>query len=315
METNETFAAQVAARENAEKHAEEIRQSRVGGLGGSDAALVLKVGERGLAALTNTDHKRLCVMLGMQEQSDFGGNAYTNAGHMFEDWVAKTKPWGNVEYEREKVIEERLSLQFRTFAHADFYHDGVVAECKYVQKTTDKVASEYSAQLQWYYMLGVREVYLLHGQGSVEPFEVEECVLLKIERDEEIIAKLIAGVKTLSIAIADGWQPNFSEKFALEDVPMSVQESIRTLAQLKVEEVRIKEQRDAASKIVKDYCEEWHATSIVGMIGEQNVRAVYTRESETKTFDAKKFKAEHQDIDLAKYYKVAKRSATVSISL
>ena len=50
-------------------HEEEIKTSRVGGLGGSDAAMVLKIGRNGLQALSNTDVKRLRVMLGLDEPS------------------------------------------------------------------------------------------------------------------------------------------------------------------------------------------------------------------------------------------------------
>ena len=53
METKQNdFAAHVAADEAAQAHAQEIQQTRIGGLGGSDAALVLRIAERGLAGLT-----------------------------------------------------------------------------------------------------------------------------------------------------------------------------------------------------------------------------------------------------------------------
>lgn len=316
MEQTKDFAAHVAAAERAEAHAQEIKNSRVGGLGGSDAALVLKVGERGLAALTATDHKRLCVMLGLSELNDFGGNVYTTAGHLFEDWVAEMKPWGAaVEYEREKLVEEFLSLQFRTFAHADFYHAGVVVECKFVQDETPKVLDKYNAQLQWYYMLGAREVYLLHGQGVAEPFEVEECCLHKVERDEDIVTRLLAGVNTLTNAIADGWRPNLSEKFVLEDTPALVQKAFAELVRIKGEEETLKARKDEASRTVKEYCEEWQATGIVGIIGEQTCQVIYTKEGVTKTFDVKKLQKAHPELDLTPYYKESKRSGSVSVKL
>ena len=59
MKEQNDFAAQVAATEKAQAHAEEIKQTRIGGLGGSDAAMVLRIGQRGLSALTATDTKRL----------------------------------------------------------------------------------------------------------------------------------------------------------------------------------------------------------------------------------------------------------------
>ena len=91
METT-SFEQQIAANEQAQKHAQEIQKTRVGGLGGSDAAIVYKIGLNGLAGLTATDMRRLAVMTGKAEQVDFGGNAYTHAGHMFEDYAERHCP-------------------------------------------------------------------------------------------------------------------------------------------------------------------------------------------------------------------------------
>ena len=72
METKQNdFAAQVAADATAKAHAQEIANTRKGGLGGSDAAMVLRIAERGLAGLTATDTRRLCVMIGTAEQPQF----------------------------------------------------------------------------------------------------------------------------------------------------------------------------------------------------------------------------------------------------
>ena len=79
-----SFAAQVAKDAVAQAHAQEIANTRKGGLGGSDAAMVLRIAERGLAGLTATDMRRLCVMIGTAEQPQFE-TPYTNAGHALEE--------------------------------------------------------------------------------------------------------------------------------------------------------------------------------------------------------------------------------------
>lgn len=231
METN-NFEQQIVANEQAQKHAQEIQQTRIGGLGGSDAAIVYKIGLNGLKALTNTDMKRLAVMTGKIEQDNWGGNAYTNAGHLFEDYAESVLPFDGP-YEREKVIEQKLAHNFKTFAHADFvsYAKGttnmIVIECKFVQEPTEKVAEKYSAQLQWYYALGAKNVMLYHGTGTVEPFEVAECFTQFIERDENTIAILLNGIKILDEALSKGWEPDACEKSRIKFDTGSGAESVR----------------------------------------------------------------------------------------
>lgn len=183
----------------AKAHAEEIKTSRIGGLGGSDATMVLKIGRYGLQALSNTDVKRLRVMLGLDEPCNFGGNAATEAGHSFEDFIAERLrmiyPLG---FEREaKMIGEDFGA-FKTFAHADYLvTEDHVIECKFVQDTTQKVLAKYYAQLQWYYYLGADCVTLCHGVGDVEPFEVVDYTFLDVPRDEQAISDIREGLRLI----------------------------------------------------------------------------------------------------------------------
>ena len=180
----------------AKAHAEEIKTSRVGGLGGSDAAMVLKIGRNGLQALSNTDVKRLRIMLGLEEPCNFGGNAATEAGHAFEDYIAdllkKICPQG---YIREAKMIGEGYRHFKTFAHADFLTTSrKVIECKFVQDTTQNVLAKYYAQLQWYYYLGADCVTLCHGVGKVDPFEVVDYTFLDVPRDEVAIEAIRNGL-------------------------------------------------------------------------------------------------------------------------
>lgn len=183
----------------AKAHAEEIKTSRVGGLGGSDAAMVLKIGRNGLQALSNTDVKRLRVMLGLDEPCNFGGNAATEAGHAFEDFIAeRLKMFFPQGYIREaKMIGEDFGA-FKTFAHADFLTASKkVIECKFVQDTTQNVLAKYYAQLQWYYYLGADCVTLCHGVGGVEPFNVADYTFLDVPRDESAVEAIRIGLRLI----------------------------------------------------------------------------------------------------------------------
>lgn len=183
----------------AKAHAEEIKTSRVGGLGGSDAAMVLKIGRNGLQSLCNKDVKRLRVMLGLDKPCNFGGNAATEAGHAFEDFIAeRLKMIYPLGFEREaKMIGEDFG-SFKTFAHADYLvTEDHVIECKFVQDTTQNVLAKYYAQLQWYYYLGADCVTLCHGVGGVEPFNVADYTFLDVPRDESAVEAIRNGLRLI----------------------------------------------------------------------------------------------------------------------
>jgi hypothetical protein len=55
------------------EHKNEIINTRVGGLGSSDAKMVAGIGERGF--LNHADSKRIAIMLGMAEQRQFSTKA------------------------------------------------------------------------------------------------------------------------------------------------------------------------------------------------------------------------------------------------
>lgn len=177
-----------------------IAKSRVGGLGGSDAAMVRKAAT---SRLTDTYIKRLLVMVGRMPYQGFAGNAATQAGYKFEQEVAEWFKSVKMQIEAEHELTAPLSKHFKTFAHADFWHEstGTVYECKYSQKPTQEVIIHYYAQLQWYYLLGAKTVKLVHGTGSVEPFNVESLDFIKIERDEDCIEELREGLKNIEAYI------------------------------------------------------------------------------------------------------------------
>lgn len=314
METQNNFAATCAANERTQQHAQEIQQTRIGGLGGSDAAMILKIGECGLAALTATDHKRLAVMLGKVEPDTWTGNAYTNAGHAFEDWTEENLPWSAEGYEREKVLTSALARNFKVFAHADFVtgkHRNSVVECKFVQKETAKVINDYLAQLQWYFMLGATSVWLFHGQGSAEPFEVAEAKLEQIERSEETIEMLLAGIQTLDKALSDGWLPEIIDKVTTDDIPEIVAQAFDEMQSIKEQQKALAEAEKTAKKTLLEYLEAFNLSGIVATDGSKH-QIIYTKSSVARTFDVDKFAKAHPEIDLAPFYKETKRSSSIT---
>lgn len=298
-------------------HNEEIAQSRIGGIGGSDAAMVLRIAERGIEGITATDLRRVSVMAGVIKPSNFGGNDHTTAGHDFEDWVENCGLLRieNGDLRREYCMEKGLAAAFKTFAHADFVtgqDDALdVIECKFVQKKgTDAVMRDYYAQLQWYYLLGARRVYLLHGVGAV-PFDAEtvSTTQVYVERDNYTIEMLRKGVMLLDNALTNGWKPVPPETCTVEDASNTVRKAFERLCEIKQQRNMLDEEEEQIRAMIMSYLEDMSYTQITDGV----YSAIYTKESESRTFDKSKLFKLHPEFDKDEFYKVSKRKATIML--
>lgn len=178
-------------------HAQEITGSRFGWFGGSDAKTLLDVylKRRDFMTMSNTQRNRFDVLMGWQQTPASFETPATRGGHAFEDYMQdKIKSLQNAisgTPEREKVLRGDLYHYFGTMAHADYVIGERVFELKYIyNKQTAKVAERYECQLQWYYMLGAKDVVLVHGEGCAEPFQCFRVHEWYVPRDEELIAAL-----------------------------------------------------------------------------------------------------------------------------
>ena len=266
-----------------------IAESRVGGLGGSDAAMVRKAAT---SLLTDTDLKRLLVMVGRMPYQGFAGNAATQAGYKFEQEVAEWFHSVKMQTEEEHELTAPLSQYFKTFAHADFFHanTGTVYECKYSQKPTPEVIRHYYAQLQWYYLLGAKTVKLVHGTGSVEPFNVESLDFIKIERDEDCINELREGLKNIEEYInSDEFKSIDIDADALvlhaDDVEVGVSAALKELADIKMKmKLMSKREKELLDVVLqwRDECQDYRR--VVG----DGWSLSYINGYESKSFDSKK---------------------------
>ena len=139
---------------------QEIIATRKGGFGGSDAKMFYKVGQKGIEALSDTDKRRIAVALGQIEHIETPTTDAMEAGNEFEKWLAENIYLAeNVymeEFENNFKIEPKkpLSINFKIFAHADFFHkaDNAVIEAKYTSSDAQQTKRDYMAQLQWSFM-------------------------------------------------------------------------------------------------------------------------------------------------------------------
>ena len=295
------------------RNQDELLKSHATGFGGSDAKMFAKIGHVGISALSTTEKKRILVALGKMQPETFGGNVYTEAGHLFEDYCANaaysiTKGMG-----REKYMEvEGFAKHFKVFAHADFYDEATnaVVECKFSQDETMKVYEDYYAQLQWYYMLGADKVTLYHGWGTVLPFDVVGVLPVYVERDDDFIACLRDGIAELDKAVEDG---------AFDDYDTTEV----TMSELSEVQLQACEQLTAAMRTIKEIeskAEESRATLLAWMeangvlnIKGEGFTVSYVSPTTRKTFDTKKAQADFPALKDDKYFKTSAVKSSVKI--
>ena len=264
--------------EEIKSHQQEIETSRVGGFGGSDAALFLRIAKKGgVDGLSNTDLYRIAVAMGIKPYVPVSPTEAMQNGHIFEDSYERMLKDSGVNFDREvKLVAECQPKNFKIFAHADFLINGkthnpakkfvIVHECKFIadeSKTADDVAETYKAQLQWYYMLGVEYVDLIRGYGDPNHPSTQDLI---IDKDEDIIDALKEGIRLLDDAIESGWAPEIEEEYAAA-MSEKMQNIIADYERLKFEKNAIDEKLDELQKQIVEYMTSGNVAKFNGTLG------------------------------------------------
>ena len=307
--------------EEIKSHQQEIETSRVGGFGGSDAALFLRIAKKGgVEGLSNTDLYRIAVAMGIKPYVPVPVTEAMQNGHIFEDSYARMLKDSGVNFEREvKLVAECQPENFRIFAHADFIINGkthnpakkfvIVHECKFIAdeiKTADEVAETYKAQLQWYYMLGVEYVDLIRGYGNPEYPSTQNLV---IDEDESIVEQLLQGIQILDDAIEHGWAPEIEEEYAAA-MSEKMQNIIADYERLKFEKNAIDDKLEELQKQIVEYMTIGNVAKINGTLGTIS----RTADSVVESFDSKKFEKENPDV-YKQYIKKSTRKGSIRYTI
>ena len=309
--------------EEIKTHQQEIENTRVGGFGGSDAALFLRIAKKGgVEGLSNTDLYRIAVAMGIKPYVPVPVTEAMQNGHIFEDsYERMLKDSGITTYEREvKLVAKCQPKNFKIFAHADFLINGktynkivikfvIVHECKFIadeEKTADDVAETYKAQLQWYYMLGVEYVDLIRGYGDPEFPSTQD---LLIDKDEDIIDSLKLGIQILDDAIESGWVPEIEEEYAAA-MSEKMQNIIADYERLKFEKNAIDEKLDELQKQIVEYMTIGNVAKINATLGTIS----RTADSVVESFDSTKFKKENAEL-YNQYIKKSTRKGSIRYTI
>ena len=294
---------------------EELKRSHANGFGGSDAKMFTKIGMKGIESLSTTEKKRILVALGKMEADDFGGNVYTEAGHLFEDYCANAELSVFKGKEREKYIEAKdLAKHFKVFAHADFYDEATnaVVECKFSQDETMKVYEDYLPQLQWYFMLGADKVTLYHGWGTVLPFDVVGVLPVNVDKDDNFIACLRDGIAELDKAIEDGAFDDYdATDVMVSDMDVDTAVACQRLA---LAMARLEEMQKLANEYKGALLAWMEAHGVLNIKGD-GFTVSYVSPTTRKTFDTKKAQADSPALKDDQYYKTSAVKSSVKITL
>ena len=285
------------------QHQQEIESTRVGGFGGSDAAMFLRIAKKGgVEGLSNTDLYRIAVAMGIKPYAPVSPTEAMQNGHIFEDSYARYLDAQSKPYQREvKLIAECQPRHFAIFAHADFTFNGkiyntndtfiFVHECKFIadeSKSVEEVAKNYQAQLQWYYLLGAEYVDLIRGYGNPQHPKME---IFEVDEDENIIDNLKMGIRLLDEAISDGWFPEIEEEFACA-MSEKMQNIIHDYETLKFQKSAIDEKLEELQKQIVEYMTIGNVAKINATLGTIS----RTADSVVESFDSKKFEKENPEL-------------------
>lgn len=291
-------------------HSEEIKATRVGGFGGSDAAMVMAMAERIREGqpLTTAQKHRILQLKGLDTRPDFD-SPEIQAGRAFEDEVAKELEAAG--WEREAYLQPNPNTpiavlhHFKVFAHADFWNPvtNTVTECKWSRKFShDGLEKQYQAQLQWYYMLGADAVCLCSDTADGRK-------TTDIARDPVAVDSLASALATIDEAFP-ALDLTITEKSINELSPemSALFESIKHITNIIARDEEL-------LKAKKEELLTYMDGNDLNKIWSNTASITYTAPSSSVGFDAKKFEKDHADLFAAYCTKITKKSGYLTVKI
>jgi len=298
----------------------EIKKTRIGGLGSSDARMVAKIAKNG--CLSDSDRQRIAIMLGIEEKPEFSTTA-TEYGNYIEDRVFEIikqkypNAVSNPFYQSEELSEK---YGFGIFNHIDYeveIKDKLIwIENKATKKTLDECYFEYQLQLSWHNML-LREKAQKLGKKPVLLFShyfVDEYSEYFIDKNYTIKSVFTPestvfekGFEIISESIKD-FKYDKRETLYADNLPVSLQDKLFNIAECFK---RITE----SEKQIENFKEKMlvlMSNSNVKSIQNDFFRINLINESITSNFDKKLFETENPEL-AKKYTRQSKRKAFITI--
>lgn len=274
----------------------EIITSRLGGFGGSDAAMFYRIGKNGIEGLTDDDKKRIAVALGLIDYEPIATTRAMEAGNNFEEYLAKHK---FAALEHNPLLTSSIKPRnFKIFAHADFVErrsDGsfMVIEAKYTKASLIDTKQTYMPQLQWYYMLGASEVSIAKG---TQGFPFSRVSVSPVYKNQNYIELLLSGIDEVD-KYCDSFAYTPPQEWGVEMLMPAERKAISVLAE-KIHEVKRLENEMEA---FKDKILALMLKNDVKKIELDGITLTAIDESTRSTFDKKKLLQDHPEINEEAY--------------
>ena len=305
------------------EHKQEIINTRVGGLGSSDAKMVVGIAER--ETLNYADKERIAVMLGLAENRQITSKAI-ELGNIIEDAVFevfKTQFGENIASNPRYTME--LNLDYRVSNHIDFEISSdselIWIEHKSTIHGIDQALEDYKYQLAWHAMLG-QEKALNEGKkfklllshydtnGWDNEFNADKLSIVEVTPNTHLIDKICKGLLIINEQIPTfEWQPNEGILHA-SSLPAEINDKCEMMA----EHLRkIKEMTEQVDNFKSKMCELMVANNVKSIVTDA-FTITLVEQSVSTTFDKSKFAKEHPEM-VAQYEKKSIRKPYVNIKL
>lgn len=305
------------------EHKQEIINTRVGGLGSSDAKMVVGIAERG--TLNYADKERIAVMLGLAEKRQITSKAI-ELGNIIEDAVFevfKTQFGENIVSNPRYEIQ--LYLDYRVSNHIDFEistpNELIWVEHKSTIHGINQALESYKHQLAWHAMLGQDKALaegkkfklLLSHYDTNEfdgVFEANKLSIVEVTPNAHLIDKICKGLLIINEQIPTfEWQPNEGILHA-SSLPAEINDKCEMIA---THLRKIKEMTEQVDTFKQRMCELMVANNVKSIVTDA-FTITLTEQSVSTTFDKSKFAKEHPDM-VAQYEKKQTRKAYVTIKI
>jgi hypothetical protein len=306
---------------------QEIVETRIGGLGSSDAKMVCQIGET--QNISEAASSRIAIMLGLDEQKVFS-TAATKNGVIVEDELFRIfkETLANVVSNPFTEMESSVDKYgFKVFNHIDFENesDDTITwwECKATNKSTEETLKTYTHQLEWHNLLlqekakklGKKAVlnlihYLVTDVNSDElVFDETNLKVVEFESNSYIAEHILKGLDFISKAL-----PTFTydkkEEISAYTLPANVQESLEEIATFLYE---IKE-RESKIELFKENMAKQMEQYGVKSIKNDLFNITLVPETQATTFDSKKLQKEMPEI-YGKYTRISNKKSFIKITL
>lgn len=305
------------------EHKQEIINTRVGGLGSSDAKMVVGIAERG--QLNYADKERIAVMLGLAEKRQISTKAI-ELGNIIEDAVFevfKTQFGENIVSNPRYEIQ--LYLDYRVSNHIDFEistpDELIWIEHKSTIHGINQALEDYKYQLAWHTMLGEdkalnegKKFRLMLSHYDTNDFDGEfnadKLSIVAVPANRHYIDKIGKGLLIINEALPTfEWQPNEGILHA-SSLPAEINDKCEMIA---AHLRKIKEMTEQVDQFKTRMCELMVANNVKSIVTDA-FTITLVEQSVSTTFDKSKFAKEHPDM-VAQYEKKSIRKPYVTIKL